>query len=86
MEGLAVHPSTGYNLLAHGQSDPPQALTQDQHSCSAIIFTAFEDIGIVVNVADDLKLFTMVQINHSVIISHIFDNNCSRFRIAYDIA
>ena len=54
MEGLAVHPSTGFSLFAQGQSEPPQAFEQDQHSCSAIIFTAFEDIGIIVNVADNL--------------------------------
>ena len=54
MEGLAVHPSTGCNLLAQGQSEPPQALEQDQHNCSAIVSTAFEDFEIVVNVADNL--------------------------------
>ena len=61
MEGLAVHPSTGFSLLAQGQSEPPQAFEQDQHSCSAIIPTAFEDIGIVVNVADDFKVIIFNQ-------------------------
>ena len=52
MEGLAVHPSTGFSLFAQGQSEPPQAFEQDQQSCSAIVPTAFEDIGVIVNVAD----------------------------------
>ena len=37
MEGLAVHPSTGCNLLAHGQSEPPQAFEHDQQSCSFVV-------------------------------------------------
>ena len=61
MEGLAVQPGTGCNLFAQGQSEPPQALEQDQHNCSAIILTAFEDFGIVVNVADDFKVIIFNQ-------------------------
>ena len=42
MEGSAFHPSTGCNLFAQGQSEPPQALEQDQHSCSAIVLTLLQ--------------------------------------------
>ena len=67
MEGSAVQPGTGFSLFAQGQSEPPQAFEQDQHSCSAIVSTAFEDIGIVVNVANDFNILRFINIKDKTV-------------------